>query len=79
MKHSTKVGKFTMVPEGLDTEFFFELESGEFLALKFIGGLAEALLVPTNTKIALCMSENKVNGYHLVCTHTPFFRELKDG
>jgi hypothetical protein len=78
MEHKSFVGVLTFVPYGPDgAKHYFELESGEFLNVKFEDGL-DFSEVPLNRKIALCMSEKPIVGYHIVCSHDKFFTLLSD-
>ena len=77
MKHKNVIGKLTSVPHADNgkTAYFFEKEDGEFLNIKFV---ASHKSIPYNKKIALCMSEEPFKGYYAVCTHKPFFTEIKE-
>ena len=74
--HQSVIGKLTSVPHGGpdgSIGYFFEKEDETFLTVKFVGGFADARTVPLNEKIALCMSVVEIDGFHVVCTHKPFY------
>lgn len=78
-EHKTVIGILTCVshgPDGVEL-YYFEVAEGEYLNIKFVGGHADAIQVPLNTKIALCMSTIEVDGFRIVCNHQPYFTEVK--
>ena len=74
IKHKTFIGKIMEVPCGTKSDYFFELENGDFLNLKSNDAVEQ---VPINTKVALCMSVDEVDGFRVVCDHVPYFTRVQ--
>lgn len=73
-KHKTFIGTIMEVPCGINSEYFFELENGDFLNLENNESVQK---IPINTKVAVCMSTKEFNGFRRVCSHVPFFTEIE--
>lgn len=72
-EHKTIVGLLTAVPNG-NTDgtiaYYFEHKEDEFLKVNFESD-EQALVVPKNIKIVLCLKEDQT-----VCTHKQFFKRI---
>jgi hypothetical protein len=73
------VGVLTAATSGGDgLLYFFQKDAdGQYLNIKFPDGYDQARQVPINTRIALCMRKDKINGFSIVCTGEKFHTVLK--
>lgn len=77
MEYKMRVGYFTMQPSGHESyEYWFKVAEGEYIELNFPNGVDQAVEVPTNENIALCMSVSPVDGKFQICTEGELFRRL---